>query len=241
MNLLLLLPDDLTHSNQAKITGRRHQHIVQVIKAKLGDALNAGVLNGAMGTATIIAQDTNTTVVSLALNQPPPQPLPLTLILALPRPKVLRRVLQAITTLGVKQIHLIGSWRVEKSYWQSPFLESEKIQQQLLLGLEQTMDTQIPDVHLHPYFKPFAEDQLKAIAGETSCIVAHPTAKAIAPTAHEGALTLAIGPEGGFIPYEIQKFEAAGFQAATLGARILSVEVAVSSLISRLTANPKTH
>jgi len=174
------------------------------------------------------------------LTKPPPPPLALNLILALPRPKMLRRILQATTSLGIKQIHLIGSWRVEKSYWQSPFLEPDKIHEQLILGLEQAIDTQLPEVHLHPYFKPFVEDKLDTIAGDTTRLVAHPVAAAPLPSTSLNDLTLAIGPEGGFIPYEIEKFAELGFAAVSLGPRILTVEVAVSSLVSRLTSNLET-
>jgi hypothetical protein len=51
-----------------------------------------------------------------------PRPLPLTVVLALPRPKMLRRILRALAEVGVKELHLINSYRVEKSYWQSPLL-----------------------------------------------------------------------------------------------------------------------
>jgi RsmE family RNA methyltransferase len=47
-------------------------------------------------------------------------------------------------------------------------------------------------------------------------------------------VTLAIGPEGGFIAEEIASFENAGFQAVTIGERVLRVETAVAALIARL-------
>ena len=72
----------------------------------------------------------------------------LALLLALPRPKMLKRVLQSVTSLGVKQLYLLNSYRVEKSYWGSPLLQADKLQEQLLLGLEQACDTILPQVHL---------------------------------------------------------------------------------------------
>ena len=122
-----------------------------------------------------------------------------------------------------------------------PFLAADKIHEQLILGLEQAIDTQLPEVHLHPYFKPFVEDRLDAIAGDSTRLVAHPVATQALPSKPLDDLTLVIGPEGGFIPYEIEKFAELGFSAVSLGPRILTVEVAVSSLLSRLAVNLETN
>src|SRR5436190_1508737 len=64
--------------------------------------------------------------------------------------------------------------------------------------------------------------------------VAHPHAQAECPRAVEGAVMLAIGPEGGFIAEEIASLERIGFQAVSIGARVLRVETAVAALIGRL-------
>ena len=47
-------------------------------------------------------------------------------------------------------------------------------------------------------------------------------------------MTLAIGCEGGFIPYEVSLLAQQGFMPVELGARILRVETAVTALIARL-------
>ncbi|MBQ0719139.1 MAG: 16S rRNA (uracil(1498)-N(3))-methyltransferase [Gammaproteobacteria bacterium] len=240
MNLLLLLPDDFISSERVQIRGRRLQHVNKIIKAKPGDYLKTGLLNGEIGRAKILTLNNDVAELALELTDAPPPPLAITLILALPRPKMLRRILQAVTSLGVKQIHLIGSWRVEKSYWQSPFLAADKIHEQLLLGLEQAIDTRLPEVHRHPLFKPFVEDELDTIAGSSTRLIAHPHATTAIGSAPLQALTLAIGPEGGFIPYEVEKLAELDFTAVSLGPRILTVEVAVSSLVSRLAVNLET-
>ena len=170
----------------------------------------------------------------VSLVHPPPAPLPLTLILALPRPKVLKRILLSVTAMGVKRIFLLNSFRVEKSFWQSPVLQPENIQKQLVLGLEQARDTILPEVLLRPFFKPFTEDEAPELIKETLPLVAHPGSQAPCPRDIRKPVTLAIGPEGGFIPYEIEKLISCGFQAVHLGERILNIEAAVPSLVSRL-------
>ncbi len=168
------------------------------------------------------------------LDQPPPPKLPLTLILALPRPKVLNRVLRSVGALGVPRVILLNCFRVEKSYWSSPALHPGSLREQLILGLEQARDTVLPEVVVRPLFKPFVEDELPAVIKGTLPLVAHPTAASPCPREIGGAATLAVGPEGGFIPYEIDKLVSSGFMPVQIGGRILSVETAIPALISRL-------
>jgi RsmE family RNA methyltransferase len=136
--------------------------------------------------------------------------------------------------MGVKRIILVNAARVEKSYWQSPFLETDVINHQLVLGLEQARDTMLPEVLLRPRFKPFVEDDLPAIAERTSALVAHPSGPEPCPREVTRPVTLAIGPEGGFVPFEIDKFLSLGFSVVNAGERVLNVETAVLSLIARL-------
>jgi len=170
----------------------------------------------------------------VALFRDPPAPLRLTLILALPRPKVLSRILSAATAMGVKRIVVVNSWRVEKGYWKSPRLADDRIHEALLLGLEQGRDTTLPDVSFERLLKPFCDEQLPEIVRGTRALVAHPAAKTPCPRQVDGPVTLAVGPEGGFIADEIAMFEGFGFEPVGLGERILTVEAAIPALIGRL-------
>ena len=234
MNLILLHDADFISASEVRLTGRRLQHILEVHRAEVGDELRVGKVDGLLGSGRIVALSKEQLVLEVQLDQPAPKPLACTLLLALPRPKMMKRVLQSVTSLGVKQIYLLNSYRVEKSFWSSPLLQAEKLQEQLLLGLEQTIDTVLPEVHLRKFFKPFVEDELPALIQGTNALVAHPVADAEFPAAVTGPTTLAIGPEGGFIPYEVEKLQECGFSPVSLGKRILRVETAVPVLLSRL-------
>ncbi len=232
--MILLFQDDFVGAGRVRLSGQRLRHVLDVRRAKPGDELSVGLLNGDMGTATVKDISDESLEMDVSLFSPPPPALPLTLILALPRPKMLRRVFFSAGSMGVKKIFLINSYRVEKSYWQSPFISDEHIGQQLVLGLEQAKDTIMPTVQLRPRFKPFVEDELPEMARDTTAMVAHPAAAGPCPRNVSGTVVLAIGPEGGFIPYEIEKFSACGFKPVTIGERILRVETAVPYIISRL-------
>lgn len=235
MNVLLLHREDFIDEQHARITGRRLKHIQQIHRAEDGESLRAGILNGALGTARLLSIQTDHADLIFTPHSEAPRALPLTLILALPRPKMLRRILQGATAQGVKRLYLINSYRVEKSFWQTPFLKPEAVREQLLLGLEQAVDTVLPQLEMRTRFKPFVEDELPAIAAGTRALLAHPGDHPPCPVALAQPSTLAIGPEGGWIPYEVELLrQAAGFEVVSMGARILRVETAVTALLARL-------
>ncbi|HNJ86612.1 MAG TPA: 16S rRNA (uracil(1498)-N(3))-methyltransferase, partial [Agitococcus sp.] len=232
MNLLLLTPQDCPQANIAHLTGRRLQHVLEVHQAKIGQKLRVGMVNGLMGEAEITHLDKQLLQLDFVLNESPPAKLPLTLLLALPRPKMLKRILQTVATMGVQRLVLMNSYRVEKSFWDSPFLQPHAIEEELILGLEQGKDTVLPQVMIEKRFKPFVEDRLPELSANSLRLVAHPIAEQSCPRDVQQAVTLAIGCEGGFIPYEVDLLAQQGFMPVELGARILRVETAVTALIA---------
>jgi 16S rRNA (uracil1498-N3)-methyltransferase len=234
VNLILLFPEDFLDDQRVALTGRRLAHVTQVHRAAVGDALIVGVADGRIGRGEIIRLDATALEMRVTLTADPPPPLPLTLVLALPRPKVLNRVIAGATSLGVKRIYLVNAWRVEKSYWKSPRVSAENLLAQRILGLEQARDTVLPAIELRRLFRPFVEDELPAIARESLALVAHPAATDDCPRNVSRPVTLAIGPEGGFIEEEVGSLERIGFAPVALGPRILRVETAVAAVLGRL-------
>ena len=234
MNLLLLEEADFIAADRVVLRDRRLTHMQEVHRSEVGDSLRVGRINGLMGSAELLRLEAGEAELRVTLDQSPPAKLPLTLVLALPRPKMLRRVFQTVATMGVSKVILVNSYRVEKSFWQTPFLEPEAIRENLILGLEQARDTVLPEVIIEKRFKPFVEDRLPAISEGTFGLVGHPGNYPPCPRALSEPVTLAIGPEGGWIPYEIDLLGKSGLQPVQLGERILRVETAVTALLARL-------
>ena len=234
VNLILLFEDDFAGAGRVRLHGRRLAHVLGVHRAEVGKELVVGLAGGRIGSGRVVRLDREALEMDVALDRDPPAPLPLTLVLALPRPKVLNRVMASAASMGVKRIFLVNSWRVEKSYWKSPRLGEENLRLQSVLGLEQARDTVLPAIATRRLFRPFVEEELPAIAAGTLALAAHPGGGAECPRAVTGPVTLAVGPEGGFIAEEVRSLERAGFAAVTMGPRILRVETALAALVGRI-------
>ncbi len=237
MNLVLFAENELVR-DRLFLSGRRAEHIRSILRLVPGDTLRVGMVNGKIGQGGIVAMSKDNLELKITLDQDPPPPGRVELILALPRPIMLQRILKQATVLGVCRFHLIRSARVEKSFFHSPVLQPEKIHGLLLEGLEQAVDTSLPEVVVYHRFKPFVEDVVPTLHGQG--IIAHPGVQSLLPDvcAAEGQgaakILLAVGPEGGWNDFELQSFIQQGFAGFSMGRRILHVDTAVVALLAQL-------
>ena len=236
MNLLLLEPGEI-RNGQALIGGPRALHLLRVLRVRPGSVVRLGLVGDRQGKGEVLQVGEAEVRLQVTLGGPLPAPPLVELILALPRPIMLQRILKQGTVLGLRRLHLLRSQRVEKSYFASPVLAPEKSRALILEGMEQAMDTWMPEVHIHRQFRPFVEDVLPQLPGRG--IIAHPQAKlqladVFIPPSANCPLLLAIGPEGGWNDYEVNAFASRGFSPFSMGSRILHVDTAVVALMAQL-------
>jgi len=224
------------------------KHVKEVLKSSVGDSLTIGEIGGNIGKATIaVINDNEVLLTDVIFNKEPPAKLDLTVVLALPRPKVLRRMIMDMTSLGVNKLIIVNSYRTQKSYWQSPLLE--RIDEFVFEGLQQAIDTVPLVVEFKKRFKPFVEDEFPALLLEyqgqkkqDNAVIAHPYASrswksylddAKCKTTHKETMpkVLCIGAEGGWINYEVDLLCHHGCTAVSLGERILRTETVVNVLL----------
>ncbi|MFA7383013.1 MAG: 16S rRNA (uracil(1498)-N(3))-methyltransferase [Desulfurivibrionaceae bacterium] len=238
MNLILLHPHELS-DHHVTLTGRRAEHIRKVLRSAIGDSVRVGMLGGLLGTGCIREMTGERIVLQVQLTSEPPPLPPTDLILAVPRPIMLKRVLAQAASLGVNRIFLINANRVEKSFFSSTLIQNNAFTEPLLIGLEQAIDTRLPEISVHPRFRPFVEDFLPELLPHCPIrLLAHPEgdrtmAQAAAGISGQRAV-LAIGPEGGWVDFEVQRFKEQGFAPFSLGPRILRVDTAVPALLAQL-------
>ena len=238
MNLLLLHPEDRLDNGEFHVNDRRADHVRRVLKREAGEEVRAGLLDGPLGRARILEDAHGGLRLAFRAERKAPPPLPLTLVLALPRPAMLHRALQDAASLGIKRIVLVHSARVEKSYWDSRKAGTSAMRNSLILGLEQAVDTRLPEVLCRRRLRPFVEEELPVLAGDSLRILAHPGDHPPMPADLEQPVTLALGPEGGWRNHELEMLREAGFECHHFGQRILRVETALPALVGRLMRLP---
>lgn len=235
MNLVLLFERDFVDERRVILTDRRFRHIAQVIRPKLGDTVSVGLLDAQLGEAEVLSLGSGSVELSVVFERDPPRALPVVLLMALPRPRSLFKSLQMAATMGVKEIHLFNTSRVDKSFWQSRRLEQEAIEEDLIIGLEQARDTAMPRVHLHRLFSHLVNDELPAITAGKARYLAHPSPEQKpCPHSVNGPAVLAIGPERGLIEHEVRCFVESGFEVVGLNERILRVEQALPVMLGKM-------
>lgn len=238
MNIILIDQEEVTN-NRIVLIDRRSDHIRKILGAKPGDTLRTGLINGPIGTSKILSIQGNAVEIETSQHVHQPERPKTDIILALPRPIMLKRILSQAATMGVERIFLINAARVEKSFFAASLLQNNNFYQYLLQGLEQAVDTLVPQLFIHKRFKPFIEDFLpENIVDNPVLLVAHPghfpsLAESVSLPLKKKTF-VAIGPEGGWVDYEIKKFQQKGFLPFTMGPRILRVDTAVPAILSQI-------
>jgi RsmE family RNA methyltransferase len=238
MNLILLQEADVDADGRAVLSDDRARHIRKVLKAEPGKQLRVGLLDGPFGTGTVESMDNSLVVVRCEFDpEAPPMPK-IDLLLAMPRPKVMKRLWAQLAALGVGRIVLLRAEKVERYYFDSHVVEPHFFNKLLIEGLQQARCTHLPEVLVRPLFKPFVEDELESVFPNHVKLLADPAGtKRLSDFEGLGKgkrVVLAIGPEGGWTPYELEMLQARGFLLFGMGNRILRTDTATVGLISML-------
>lgn len=237
MNLLLLSCDEVARGTTITLEGRRARHLETVLRARPGSVVRCGVERSVRGEATVLTLGEGTATLELRLEASPPELPGIDLLLAMPRPKALPRALQAAASLGVRRIDLVNAWRVEKAYFESPRLAEAEVIEELRLGCEQGGHTWVPELQVHRLLMPYLTEVLgpRLRSEGRQGLLAHPRdAQPLEEVLGLGPVTLAIGPEGGWIDRELTSFEELGVQRVSLTRGVLRSDFAVVAGLAQL-------
>lgn len=241
MNVLVFFPEEL-QNNLITVVGRRGAHLAQTIKVVPGQSLRVAQVNVGLGSGIVRTVDPGKVVVEVPVLSPVPKPAAIEIILAMPRPQTLKKVLELCGTMAIAHLTIIGSARVERSYFNSPILQPERYREYLHIGMEQGANPFMTTVEIAPRFRDFSTTGLPAMLNDCdSALLAHPaSADTLAEIAKRKPFTaskrtlLAVGPEGGWRDSELEVFEKHRFSFFRLSSNILRVEHAVCAALAQL-------
>lgn len=218
----------------AEFSGDRARHVIEVLHGEPGQKLKTGVIDGPIGSSVIekIA-DGKVTVRCSHLHE---APFPwVDIVLAPPRPRVLKRLLPQLASLGAGRIVLVGAKKVEKDFWGATLLKEENWRALFIEGMMQAGTSALPVLETRRNFRRFLNEELDVMFPHPRRVVAHPYGggQVSSPGAGE-RLLLAVGPEGGWTDDEVECLEHHGFMRYSLGSRILRTDTALVALLARL-------
>lgn len=238
MNLVLFDPAEL--AAPLPRADARARHIVEVLRRAPGDTFDAGLINGPLGKATLVAIASDALTLTFEPTREPPPLPPVTLIIGLPRPQTARDILRDATTVGVSAIHFVATARTDPNYAASSLWTSGEWRRHLLTGAAQAFDTRLPEI---TWTQTLAETLKKCHSSSDTfqqTLIALDPYEATEPLkeCHSlsdnllGHTVLALGPERGWDHSDREILRAGGFTLVHLGQRILRTETAVVAALA---------
>ena len=247
MNRILFEKTEIT-DGVATFGGERAEHVMNVLHGEVGQILKTGEINGLIGTSVItgisgLSSPVSSPEITVSCSHAEKSLVPwIDLILAPPRPRVMKRLLPQLATLGVGRIFLVGAKKVEKDFWGATLLKSENYRPLLIDGLMQAGTSILPTLETRRNFRKFVKEELDTLWPESKRIVAHPYGDFTFSKSETTTVDLdlrprpllAIGPEGGWTDDEVTLLEEHGFARHSLGSRILRTDTATVALLAQL-------
>ncbi|MCS7069571.1 MAG: 16S rRNA (uracil(1498)-N(3))-methyltransferase [Meiothermus sp.] len=215
---------------QMELGGREAHHLLEVLRARVGDSLTVFDGRGQEGRATVVQTAKGWVRLHLEESWPARKetPQPITLYVALLKGDHLSEVVRAATELGASRVvPLLTQHCVVRELSENKLLRLRRIALEAAKQCERSL---IPEV------APVLP--LKDIPAVEQGFVAHPRVSQRVRDAYdpEKPTALLTGPEGGLSESEIGLLEQRGFTPVTLGPRILRAETAPLALLSLVTA-----
>ena len=221
----------------------RTRHILTVLKIEIGGIFYIGFVNSerALAKMETIYED-GSILLSIVERMASPPCLPIDLLIGMPRPHTAKRILFEAACLGVRRIHFFQSDHTEPSYMRSRLWQGGNYKERLVLGVEQSFTTHLPEVLLHKNLQE-AFSQINSATGNhidialdnyeaehgLGFLLKKRVSNRVINSPH---IFLALGSERGWSSSERTLLVNNEWRLAHLGDRVLRLEMAVVSAIA---------
>ena len=231
MNLILF--DKPFESTRIESTDPRAQHLIKVLRVRVGSKVFIGFVNGLRARAEVSLIESDGAITLMVFStEPAPMPLPVRLLLGLPRPHTAKRILFEAASMGVKDLHFFEAEYSEPSYAKSSLWTTNEWKERIRLGAEQSFGTHIPEVGMHSDLQSaisFLQGQGVHVALDN-----YEAEENLGQSLKQGAqpAVLALGPERGWSKAERDIFRKNSWKLTHLGPQVLRLETACTAAVA---------
>jgi 16S rRNA (uracil1498-N3)-methyltransferase len=217
-----LIADEFSDTHAA-ITGDHADHLVRVLRARVGEEFDI-VAGPSVRRGRIVTIQPARVEFELGEQIPAAPAANVTLLLAVFKFDRMEWAIEKCTELGVSRIVPVIARRTDAHLASAASKRAERWRRIALQATEQSRRATAPEVSA-----PLKLPQAAALPGSVRIVLAESESQTLLrdvldPT--KGEILLAVGPEGGWADDELQLFHKAGWISASLGPTILRAETA---------------
>lgn len=195
-------------------------HLLHVLRLRRGEELGLSDGAGGLADAVLVDVDGAIAIVDVGVVRVAPISTTRVVLLGMPKPALVEEAVQLGTEAGATRFLLIRAERTPPGS-----ARAERLTKIAANAAEQCGRADLPDLDVMDL-----DAAIVQATGERW--LAHPGARPLEATG--AAATVAVGPEGGWSPGELQRLQQGGFRPAGLGAHVLRAPTAVAVALGRL-------
>ena len=222
---------DEFRDDRAALTGEHARHLARVLRAKPGMKFDIAT-GDRLRRGRVVQVSDERVDFELGEELAPAAASDITVLLAVIKFDRFEWAVEKLTELGVSAIVPVVATRTESHLAAASVRRVERWRRIAREASEQSRRLAPPEIHdpakLKAALATTADCRLVLAESEQDTALASALSESTAPR----SLALAIGPEGGWTSAELAEFNAAGWQAVTLGANILRAETAAIAAVA---------
>jgi 16S rRNA (uracil1498-N3)-methyltransferase len=220
---------DRVAGNRAWLAGRNADHLVRVLRAQTGQQFDIAT-GEAVRAGVVVSVSPDEVEFELGATLQSSSRPEVTVLLSIFKFDRLEWALEKLTELGVARIVPVMARRTEAHLSRAADKRVERWRKLALEAAQQSRCTAPPEIP-----PPVPWKKAVKMASERRIVLAESEVEVSLKSALAGyapPITLAVGPEGGWTPEEIEIFEQNGWKTASLGNTILRAETAAIAAVA---------
>lgn len=240
MNRIILEESEQIEDSLFSLNSRKSNHIIKILKSKIGDNLKVGLINKSIGIGTIESIDLKSRKVLISYKKEYDESeLPIAnlrdvrIFSSIQRPQTVKKIIQLAATSGISELFFFPAEKSEFTYLNSSIWSEENLLEEIILGLEQGGRIQTPKItvlknkyrlkeQLTKYNRFILDFNGKYLLNSTLGI------DILSP------FQIVIGPESGFTEQDLSFFLDLGFEKISVSENILRSENAFAFILAQI-------